>query len=265
VNGPSLTVATWLAAALPIGLLFAAILSGRVTARVASALVLGATCIVAVLWFGAGAGVLTVSLAKGLWLGAWILGVVWPALLLYGLAKRVGLERIGRLFAAVLPRRAETLLLLAWLFPSFLQGVAGFGTPIAVSAPLLLAAGWGPVRAVVLPLIGYHWSVTFGSMGSSFYMAALTANLDSVTQSRLAFYAATMLALQCLAAGVLVLWLDNRVAGVREGARMLFWVGVPMAATLVGVAVTVPAVASLAAGAVGFAAVAAMALSLIHI
>lgn len=258
MSGPPLTVATWVAAAFPIGLLFAVIVSGRVPARAASALVLGVTCAVAVLRFGADPGVLGVALGKGLWLGAWILGVVWPALLLYGLAKRVGLEHIGRLFAAILPRRSETLLLLAWLFPSFLQGVAGFGTPIAVCAPLLLAAGWGPVRAVVLPLIGYHWSVTFGSMGSSFYMAAFTAGLDGAAQSRLALYASTVLAVQCLVAGALVLWLDGRLQGLREGARMLLWVGVPMAVTLVGVAAAVPAVASLAAGAVGFAAVAVL-------
>lgn len=258
MTGPPLTVATWLAAALPIGLLFAAIISGRVSTRAAAAIVLAATCAVAALWFGADLPVLGVALGKGLWLGTWILGVVWPALLLYGLAKRVGLEHIGRLFAMILPRRAETLLLLAWLFPSFLQGVAGFGTPIAVCAPLLLAAGWSPVRAVVLPLIGYHWSVTFGSMGSSFYMATFTAALDVESQSRLALYASSALAVQCLLAGALVLWLDNRVSGVREGARMLLLVGGPMSVTLIGVAVTVPAIATLAAGGVGFLAVAAL-------
>lgn len=107
---------------------------------------------------------------EGAWLGVWILCVVWPALLLYRLADAAGLERIGGVFTTLLPQRRETLLLVAWILPAFVQGVAGFGTPIAVVAPLLVAMGWSGTRAVASALIGYQWSVTFGSMGSSFYI-----------------------------------------------------------------------------------------------
>lgn len=248
--GPVMTVA----AAAPIVLLFIAILTGRLSTPQAASLVLAVAGVVGWTVFGARIEVLSVAAIKGVWLGIWILGVVWPALLLYGIAQAVGLERIGALFATLLSRRRETLLLLAWVFPAFVQGVAGFGTPIAVCAPLLVAAGWSPVRAVLYPLIGYHWSVTFGSMGSSFYMAALTAQLGAADQNQFALLASTLLALQCLAAGALVLWLDGGVEGLREGSRMLFLVGGSMAVTLVVVAVTVPAVASLAAGTAGFAA-----------
>ncbi|PWG74231.1 lactate permease, partial [Enterococcus hirae] len=85
-----------------------------------------------------------------------ILYVIWPALLLYHVAARAGLDRMGSVFANVLPREVENVLLVAWVFPSFIQGVAGFGTPIAVAAPLLLAMGLRPVLAVALPLVGYH-------------------------------------------------------------------------------------------------------------
>jgi lactate permease len=258
VNAPPLTVTTWLIAAAPVLCLLVVVLTGWLSARAAAALVLGLAAVSSVVAFGADAEVLLVATGKGLWLGTWILGVVWPALLLYGVASSVGLERIGRVLTAVLPRREETLLLLAWVFPSFLQGVAGFGTPIAVCAPLLVAAGWRPTRAVAAPLIGYHWSVTFGSMGSSFYMASLTAQLDAGTQTGFAFAAATLLALQCLAAGVLVLAMDGGLAAVRAGLRMLVVVGLPMAGVLVGVATLVPAVASLAAGTAGLAGVAAL-------
>lgn len=242
-----------LAAATPIMLLFVAVISGRLSTPIAASVVLCVAGGIGWVVFGAGLEVLSVAAVKGLWLGLWILGVVWPALLLYGVARAVGLERIGELFATLLSGRRETLLLLSWIFPSFIQGVAGFGTPIAVCAPLLVAAGWHPVRAVLYPLIGYHWSVTFGSMGSSFYMAALTAQLGPSDQAQFALMASSLLALQCLAAGALVLWLDGGVEALREGRRMLLWVGGAMAVTLVGVAMIVPAVASLAAGTAGFA------------
>ena len=49
-----------------------------------------------------------------------------------------------------------------------LQGVAGFGVPVAVVAPLLVLMGFPPVRAVAIVLGGHAWSVTFGSLGSSY-------------------------------------------------------------------------------------------------
>jgi lactate permease len=104
--------------------------------------------------------------------------------------------------------------------------------------------GWSPIRAVAYPLIGYQWSVTFGSMGSSYYMASLTAHLSPSEQLVLAVHAALLLAVNCLVAGALVLLLDGGLAGLREGLRVLLLVGIPMAATLVGVAVLVPAIAT---------------------
>lgn len=228
MSGPPLTGVGWALAAVPVVVLFATVVGGRLSTSRAAALVLAVTGVVAATAYRADPAVLAVALGKGLWLGAWILGVVWPALLLYRVASAGGLDRIGGAFGAALPRREETLLLLAWVLPAFVQGVAGFGTPIAVAAPLLLAAGWSPQRAVLYPLVGYHWAVTFGSMGSSFYMASLTAGLDVAGQSRFALAAAGVLALNAVVAGALVLLLDGGLPALRRGGRMLAVVGLPM-------------------------------------
>src|SRR5690606_30758458 len=127
----------------------------------------------------------------------------------------------GATFTRFLPDHTDRLLLLAWIFPSFIQGVAGFGTPIAICAPLLLLLGYDKVRAVVLPLVGYHWSVTFGSMGASFYMASLTADLTASAQDRLALHASGLLAVNLLVAGVLVLLIDGGPRQLRAGAVTL--------------------------------------------
>ena len=243
----------WLAAVAPVIALFVLVTSGRVKTRTASVLVAALTALLAFAVFGAGPGTLGVAFGKGLWLGSWILYVVFPAMLLYRIAERGGLDRIGELFQHLFPNRSENLLVLAWLLPSFVQGVAGFGTPIAVAAPLLAASGWRRERAVAYPLIGYHWSVTFGSMGSSYYMAELTAHLSPSAGVVFAHHAALLLGVNCLVAGALVLLFDGGVRGLRDGVPLLLVAGVPMAATLYGVTSVVPAVGSVAAGAVGFA------------
>lgn len=251
----------WLAAAAPVLVLLALVTTGRVKTRTASLIVAGLTLLLAATVFGSGALTLGVALGKGLWLGAWILYVVFPAMLLYRIAERAGFDRIGALFDHLFPKRSENLLVLAWLLPSFVQGVAGFGTPIAVAAPLLAASGWAKHRAVAYPLIGYHWSVTFGSMGSSYYMAALTAHLGGADSAAFAHHASFLLGVNCLVAGALVLMLDGGLRGLREGGPLLLIAGVPMAVTLYAVTSAVPAVGSVAAGAVGF--VAALGLSMV--
>lgn len=58
------------------------------------------------------------------------------------------------------------VLLMAWLFCGFIEGAAGFGTPAAIVAPLLLSLGFSPVLAAVLPLIGDSTAVPFGAVGT---------------------------------------------------------------------------------------------------
>jgi lactate permease len=129
VSGPELEASLGLVAAAPILALFALVLWGRAGALVPAVLSLVLAVVLAATVFEAGAGVIVVAFGKGLWLALWILLVVWPALLLYRVASVGGLDRLGRLFTGILPRRRENLLIVAWLFPSFIQGVAGFGTP----------------------------------------------------------------------------------------------------------------------------------------
>jgi lactate permease len=57
-------------------------------------------------------------------------------------------------------------LLLAWLFCGFLEGAAGFGSPAAIVAPLLLSLGFPAVTAAILPLLGDSTAVPFGAVGT---------------------------------------------------------------------------------------------------
>jgi lactate permease len=241
-----------LLALLPVLTLLALTMSRRVSGPNAALVVLVLATVVGLVAFQATSEAVVVALGKGLWLGTWILAVVWPATLLYRIAEAGGFSRIGAVVTTLFPNRRENLLVVAWILPSFVQGVAGFGAPIAVAAPLLLACGWSRVKAVAYPLIGYHWSVTFGSMGSSFYMASLTATLTDGQADSFAGYAALFLAINCMAAGALLLLLEGGLRGPWEGRRLLVLGGAAMTSTLVGVALVLPAIASVAAGAAGF-------------
>jgi lactate permease len=249
-----------LLAAVPIVLLLVLVASGRVRTSPAAALTLATTVLLATLAFGASAAGLGVGLAKGAWTGLWILGVVWTALLLHATCQRMGMDRLGGALSSILPRSTQSVLVVAWVFPSFVQGVAGFGTPIAVAAPLLVSMGVRPALAVAMPLIGYHWSVGFGSVGSSFYMGALTAQLSESQIDEFAATTSLILGINAIVAGMLVALMFTGWRGLREAWTVVVIVGPTMAIVQALVVRVEPGVGALAGGAAGLTAVTAISL-----
>lgn len=250
------TLLAWCIAAAPLVLLLT-LTWWRVWSTSTSAfLVVGLAVLAALLGADAGPRLLLVALGKGLWLGLWIGYVVAPALLLYRVAAPAGLERVGRRLAALSDNPLQGLLLVAWLLPSLIQGIAGFGAPIVLVAPLLVAMGYPLVKAVAYPLIGYCWSVTFGSMASSFYMAAVTSSLDATETVDLALRSSVLLAVLALGCAVTLCLLEGGLAGLRRSAGFIAVTWVCLAPALVGTALVVPAMASVTAAGSGLAAAA---------
>ncbi|MEM1315251.1 MAG: L-lactate permease [Pseudomonadota bacterium] len=96
-----------------------------------------------------------------------ILWIVLPALTLYEYQDRTGgLARIRAVAAGLTSDRRLQILLIAWFFGLFMEGAAGFGTPVALAAPLLVGVGVPPVQAVALALLGHAVGVTFGALGA---------------------------------------------------------------------------------------------------
>ncbi len=189
------------------------------------------------------------SAVRGAWTGVWILLIVLPALMLYEVLNRSGaLEHLAAASDRLAPTEGRRLLLLAWVLPSFLQGAAGFGAPIAMSAPLLVRRGMAPVAAIAACMIGYQWSVTFGSMGSSYFMAEATARLSGSDAQQFALRTGIVLGISAMLSGLLVLTRGERTRGDLWRALA---VGAVMAATLVGVVSIQPALGSTTAGLAG--------------
>src|SRR5699024_10345251 len=95
-----------------------------------------------------------------------ILWIIFGAILLLNLLKHSGgIGLIRQSFADISPDRRVQVVIIAWLFGSFLEGAAGFGTPAAIVAPLLLALGYPALASVMIGLMVQSTAVTFGALG----------------------------------------------------------------------------------------------------
>ncbi len=151
--------------------------------------------------------------------------IIWTAFLLYRVVDEAGAIRtIGQALPRLTPDPALQTLILGWVFASFLQGVGGFGVPVAVVSPLLVGLGLSPLVAVLAPSLGHGWAVTFGSMGSSFQ--ALMAATGQPAEA-LAPPTALFLGLVCPVIGLMVAHATGGWKAVRRlFLPVLVWGGV---------------------------------------
>jgi lactate permease len=77
-----------------------------------------------------------------------------------------GIETIRTGFSDLSADRRVQVVIVVWLFGSFIEGAAGFGTPAAITAPLLLAMGFPAMAAVMLGMMVQSTAVTFGAVGT---------------------------------------------------------------------------------------------------
>ncbi|WP_096201679.1 L-lactate permease [Bacillus sp. FJAT-45350] len=104
---------------------------------------------------------------EGVIIGISILYIVFGAILLLNTLKNSGaIDTIRNSFLGISADRRVQLIIIAWLFGAFIEGAAGFGTPAAIAAPLLVALGFPPLAAVVLALIADSSPVSFGAVGT---------------------------------------------------------------------------------------------------
>lgn len=120
------------------------------------------------------------TLAEALFSALNILWIVLPALALYAFQNKLGaIERIRDALTGITAERRLQAILLAWFFGLFIEGAAGFGTPVALAAPLLLGIGYSPVRAVTLALLGHASGVSFGAVGTPTLAQVELSGLES--------------------------------------------------------------------------------------
>jgi len=75
-------------------------------------------------------------------------------------------------------------LAIGWFFALFAEGSAGFGTPLALTAPLLASLGFPPVQALAMVLVGHAIGVTFGAVGTPVLVQCALASVDPLAIAR---------------------------------------------------------------------------------
>src|SRR5438874_636185 len=156
-----------LVAGLPLYVLFVLLAILRLPAWIcALAAMLTSLVIAWLVWgmpFGISVATATEGMAFGLWPISWI---VLNAVFFHNLTVASGdFDVIKRsLMRLTTDRRLQTLLV-AFSFGALLEGIAGFGAPVAITASILASLGFEPVTAAVLALLANTAPVAFGSIG----------------------------------------------------------------------------------------------------
>ena len=113
-----------------------------------------------------------------------LLKIVWiviGAVFLYDIAVETGqFEIMKQSVAAITPDRRLQLLLVAFCFGAFIEGCAGFGTPVAIAGAFMIGLGFKPFHAAALNLIANTAPVAWGAIGTPVHaLASVTALNES--------------------------------------------------------------------------------------
>jgi L-lactate transport len=157
-----------LCAAFPVFVLLLLIGVLRKPAWIAALSGLAAAVVVAVLEFGMPIGHLVSSIGYGAAIGLFPIGwVVFTAILLYNITVEMGkFEVVKKSVGNLTEDRRLQALLIAFAFGAFIEGAAGFGTPVAVAAAMMMGLGFSPFYAGAICLVANTAPVAFGSIGT---------------------------------------------------------------------------------------------------
>jgi lactate permease len=207
----------WSLAFLPILALAFLLVQLRWTAQQAGAAGVFIAAAVAFFVFRTPLETLAVAGAKGVWNAMSILLVIWPALLLYHIMNQAGgYDALRQGIARMSRNELFVVVALGWVFASFLQGIDGFGTPIAIVAPLLVAFGVRPIYAVAIPIIAHIWAKFYGTLGTGWIATLQVVDLDQAAITATAYQSGLLMVIQAVQGGYTVVWMYVRWPAIRH-------------------------------------------------
>ena len=176
-----------LLAALPIIALLG-LLAGGLNAPASALAGLITALAVAIFGFGMPTSAAVASAGYGACFGLLPIGwIVVAAVFLFHLTVKSGhFEIVKRSVAALSPDRRVQALLIAFCFGTFIEGAAGFGTPVAICAALMIGLGFSPLYAAGLALIANTSPVAFGALGTPIITLAKVSGLDEMALCQMA-------------------------------------------------------------------------------
>jgi len=134
--------------------------------------------------------------------------IVLAAVFLYHLTVRTGqFDVVKRSVTAISPDRRMQALLIAFCFGTFLEGAAGFGTPVAISAAILIGIGFSPLYAAGLALLANTSPVAFGALGTPIITLGEISGIDKMLLCQMAGRQLTLFSL------IIPLWMIWMMSG----------------------------------------------------
>ncbi|MCK8826919.1 L-lactate permease [Natroniella acetigena] len=227
------SIGLWISAMVPIVLLLFTISYLKIKSTIAALLSLITALIIAVINYKLTFGQLGIAVAKGASLSLYVILIIMGAIFLYNVVKIVGaFEVIKDFMLGLSGDKLLQILALAWAFSSFIQGISGFGVPVAVIGSLMVGMGFDPLVALSAVLIGHSWSIGFGSMGSSFYALSLVTGLEPI---RLGLVSTLLFYLPIIITGLSVAHLQGGVKAIKSSLKYILPIGLVMGTVQLGV------------------------------
>ena len=167
-------------AVLPLLTLFVLLGGFKLKAYVAGLASLAVAIVVAVAVYSMPVGQALLSSSEGAVFGLFpIMWIVINAIWLYNMTVKTGhFAVLRRAFGSVSDDQRIQAVLVAFAFGALIEGLAGFGTPVAITAVMMIALGFAPLKAAALALIGNTAPVAFGSIATPIITLAETTGLD---------------------------------------------------------------------------------------
>jgi lactate permease len=205
-----------LLAALPVVVLLGLLAFSKVQAHVAALAGLAASLGVAVWVYHMPVKLAGMAAVSGAAYGLFPIGwIVLCAIFVYDITCHTGqFEIVKHSIAGVADDRRIQAILIAFCFGAFIEGAAGFGTPVAISAAMLIGLGFKPLPAAGLALLGNTAPVAFGALGTP--IVAL-AKVTGIPETKLAMMVGRQLPIFSL---IVPLWLVCVMAGWRRAMEV---------------------------------------------
>lgn len=170
-----------LIASLPILFFFFALIKLKLKGYVAASWTVVIALAVALLFYKMPVDHALASVVYGFFYGLWpIAWIIIAAVFVYKISVKTGqFDIIRSSILSITPDQRLQMLIVGFCFGAFLEGAAGFGAPVAITAALLVGLGFNPLYAAGLCLIVNTAPVAFGAMGIPILVAGQVTGLDS--------------------------------------------------------------------------------------
>ena len=145
--------------------------------------------------------------------------VVIAALFAYDLSVKTGkIETVKKMLGNITTDKRAQALVLAWGFGGFIEGIAGYGTAVAIPAAIMVSLGFNPLNAALICLIANSTPTAFGTVGLPVTTMVSKLGLDKTGNFTPLFTSLLLLILTCLIPFIIVQMANKEIEGGKNPA-----------------------------------------------